>query len=298
MKKFSSDFLCIGPPKTGTTWLYQTFKGTGFPVPPAKEIKYFYEEKIGTKNANLTKRLFGNYWVYKANRRWWAGQLKNFLKEAVFLKRSGNINNLAYGLKFVLSRRNDDWYRKVASSEGRIVDITPKYAELSFNHIVDIRSRFPNLKILVFVRNPIYRTWSQAKMNLCLQVGKDLSDVPKEEFYEFFERQGTDKGSRYSRIITDWESCFNSNVKTIFLEDIGDHPTETFEEILDFLEVGDKDKKLLLERFSRINTIIGQGVEGEIPKEFYNHLLNKYKDEIFWLDEKFPGSKWPKKWLE
>jgi hypothetical protein len=60
-----SFFIAIGPPKTGTTWIYTMLKKhPEVTLPPYKEIRYFWA-KAFLKNIGLMKKLFGRHWYLK-----------------------------------------------------------------------------------------------------------------------------------------------------------------------------------------------------------------------------------------
>tara|TARA_B110000908_G_C10132609_1_gene392946 strand:- start:747 stop:938 length:192 start_codon:yes stop_codon:yes gene_type:complete len=59
------DFICIGAPKTVTTWLYENLKKhPDVELPYIKEL-HFFDEIERNVRTNLFARFFGKHWMNK-----------------------------------------------------------------------------------------------------------------------------------------------------------------------------------------------------------------------------------------
>ncbi|MGI9569745.1 MAG: hypothetical protein ACR2PH_08415, partial [Desulfobulbia bacterium] len=60
------DFIAIGPPKTGTTWIYKNLEAhPEVWMPPDKEIRHFWE-KVFTDESSYKERRSSLHWHHVA----------------------------------------------------------------------------------------------------------------------------------------------------------------------------------------------------------------------------------------
>jgi hypothetical protein len=146
------DFLCIGMPKAGTAWLYDQLQAhPDFWIPPVKEMHYLDREvpvnlrarkflKLPTPERRLAKR-------GKGEREW------------QFLQAVRNPERRPRDLEFYASL----FRLKGDQLSG---DITPSYSLLPEALIAEVMARFPQLKVILLVRDPVARAWSHFAMQL------------------------------------------------------------------------------------------------------------------------------------
>lgn len=65
-------------------------------------------------------------------------------------------------------------------------EITPGYSIIERERIALIHRLWPKLRLVLLLRNPIDRAWSQAVMNLVTLSGRPYEDVSPTEFLEHF----------------------------------------------------------------------------------------------------------------
>ncbi len=113
-------------------------------------------------------------------------------------------------------------------------EITPGYFD-TFETPGRVHKHFPNVKIIISLRHPIYRT--ESLFRHYLRKGMVSEDF-KKAIVEL--PQIVDSG-RYKEHIERWLSFFKKDqIKIILMEDIEAKPKETLLEILDFLSVDTK----------------------------------------------------------
>jgi hypothetical protein len=290
------EFICVGPTKTGTTWLSYVFRELEISLPPAKEIKYFNEEGFRLKESGFFDRLRGKHWIFKANRAYLFGIIRNTFSRIIKLQ-DPCFCRLSWSLKFVFGVRSDNWYRSLFKEYGGIGDISPRYAELNENLIKDINYRFPGIRIILIVRNPIERAWSSAKMDLCKHKNRIVSDIKVSEFIEYLSLPQVMAQSSYCEMILKWQKTFEDRFKVIFYDDISFNPISAIHQILQHLHVSDQTiEKKLIDKSYLFEKKIGEGVKGEMPESIQRFLEEMYSHEILKLKEFYPDTKWPSLW--
>lgn len=153
------DFLCIGAQKAGTTWLHHNLKKhSEVCFPHFKELHYYDEIQEGISR-NLYARLFDDYW----KNGWWRDTLKYSMYDAIKRRK---VSKFFWLLNFFFSPRGKYWYMSLFPNKQGVIsgDMTPEYAVLNPNLINRINNHFPDVKIILLLRNPIEREWSSIKM--------------------------------------------------------------------------------------------------------------------------------------
>jgi hypothetical protein len=156
---FGPDFLCIGAQKAGTGWLYDQLGAhpeTWMPL--FKELHYFDRR---FRPERMQAALEGRE---RRGRRPADGRDRAFLEHAV---------------TYVSDTVDFDWYRRLFAPKGHSVsgDVTPAYSTLSGDMVGAIADGFPGTRIVLLVRDPIERVWSQLAMEMRRRSGRVGSDI-------------------------------------------------------------------------------------------------------------------------
>ena len=148
------DFICIGMGKSGTGWLYdQLLHHPDFWMPPIKELHYLDREipRIKTADKKLANRERQGWRVADES-------LKRLVeRDIAFLE----------AVKAVRKQRMDlDLYAGLYRFKGEQMtgDISPSYCAMDEELIARILARFPDLKIILLLRDPVARAWSHFTM--------------------------------------------------------------------------------------------------------------------------------------
>ena len=122
---------------------------------------------------------------------------------------------------------------------GRLCgEITPGYSILEPSRIRFVRRLRPGLRLLLLLRDPIERAWSQALMNLVQHPGRRFEEVPEEEFVHHFRSPRSVARGDYAAILGRWSREFPSEQLFVgFFEDVAERPQELLERIFRFLGV-------------------------------------------------------------
>jgi hypothetical protein len=213
------DFLCIGMQKAGTGWLYAAFKTHAeIFVSPIKELHYFH----------------GNFRPARAGAR---------LAEMSDQHEPGRDSHLDSQIAFLRiaasSRRiNDRMYGRLWSATDRPIagELTPSYSMLSIDEIAHVNKLFPQLKLLLLIRNPVDRAWGQ--MNMQWRRGK----IPTEKLTTpnrvaaYLRRSQVEGRSFPSLTYQRWRTSFAAEqIHVASLDDIIGDPEQMLRSCLEFL---------------------------------------------------------------
>lgn len=290
-------FICIGLPKTGTTWLYRNLKKhPQVFLPNFKEISYFWRNFCLPDDGNLLKRYIRYHRFNKSSDIiFFKKRADKYLKNLFSIK-TILVREFIWDFKYFCFPCTDSWYLslfKIAS--GKISgDISPAYYRLPEEAIRGISELLPDAKIIIFVRNPIDRVFSNAKMELCLQQNKKFEEVPEQCFYDLFNKEFNVCPS-YIRLIAQWSKYFpEKNIHVNFYEKLAAQPFEFLTEICEFLEIDinqfPKDEK------DELSKKIFPGLEIKLPEKFAIYLAQLYENCIKEMCEHYEP--YPQKWAE
>lgn len=287
------DFIGIGPPKTGTTWIYENLKNHPQVVmPPDKEIRFFWE-RVFLGNLSLRQRLTSDHWHVQWRRHYLKDRFRTHLSDLARLKVDGQ--SLNWDLRFLLWKQTDEWYSGLFSKDAVAGDISAKYCELPEDEIARIHAAFPHLKILITLRNPVEREWSRAKMNLCKKRNRQISEVSDEEFIAQFNDPPQFHSNDYKRLIQSWQNRFSSSqVLILFYDELLEDPFGYYCRICDFLNIS----RPANEQEESLKKIVFKGIKGNVPARLEKILIGMHRENIENLSNYLSTEPYPRKWLE
>ena len=207
-----------------------------------------------------------------------------------------------------------NWYCKYFKGAKKTQvtgEITPCYSALSERKIKLIHKMNPKLKVILLLRNPIERAWSQAVMNLVKRKKaniaivdlfsimklaastrkKDFHLIKNEEFIAHFNHPRSIERGNYLNILKKWGKYFPNN--QIFIGDYNQlkiSPDKLLNEIFDFLGIKQVTEWNNYPLHSRINSTKRERTR--IPHELYEYLSGIYSNDLKMLKEKIPNIKW------
>ena len=223
--------LVIGPPKTGTTWLYHVIRThPSFEMCPIKEIR-FWDEFFKKKSVSLIERLkfrIGLLIIQKAHYRIFKNFPHNIFWILRYLMLDVHINFKSLKMyKKLISSKTDKWK----------LDISPQNYVLNEETIKTISDNFKDVKIVMILRNPVERGLSHLNMSMgsYLQLMINNNDYTyinthlKKEIFEY-----NDYSSAYKK----WSEYIPaSNIFIGYYDDIENNPEEFISSLADFLAV-------------------------------------------------------------
>ena len=123
--------------------------------------------------------------------------------------------------------RGRDWYERHFSEakEGqRKGEITPAYAILPRETIVEVQSAYPDLRLIYIIRNPVERAWSAACMMLP-RAEMTLDEASDSWFIDHFRSGGSTQRSDYEACLRNWFASYPpERILLILYDDLVTNP--------------------------------------------------------------------------
>ena len=272
------DFIGIGAQKAGTTWVDHLLRvHPDIWLPPIKELHYFDELDFAQRRAAAFSRMFGSSWEAKRWRRYLAIAAKASTR---------NPSAFAWYARYLFGMRNNRWYSQLFPNSDSLVrgEITPQYQVLSLDRIQSIHSHLPQLKLILLLRNPIDRTWSQLRMDLLKRYGgRKLEDVPSKELDRFLDRRDVCQRGRGAETISRWIKVFpQEQLQVGLFDDICSCPEQVADKLCHFLGI-----RPFRELNMEIPGQVHRGVDASMPEFIRARLSEMFTDDILLLQERF-----------
>ncbi len=271
------DFLIIGAQKAGTTWLHRNLRAhPGIWMPKEKELHYF-DEKARVEPSILS-RLRGDD---PADKRW-RRQAKRQLR--AHRKTKFSLEDLAWDFKYFFQKPGDEWYASLFDGgRGKVTgEATPDYSILRPALIARAHRVMPNAKIILMVRNPIERAWSQALMDF--ERRRPLDSVPDGHFRRHFELRRVRLFSDYLGTLENWGAFYpEDRIFVGFLEDVNFAPDRMMERLYGFLGVDPAVGQQVIRK--KIHTRSVQ----TIPTRHARVLAGIYREDLARLERHLGG---------
>ena len=275
------EFICIGAPKSGTTWLFDNLVlHPEIWLPPTKSIQYY----SGMVNRRRLKKL----WRGLRNKNTDRGNARFSLSDS----RELTLWKLKY---FFWPISNEHWYLSLFSeTSGKVRgEIAPSYTSLQRSKVAQVKKAAPNAKIIFFMRNPIDRAWSHFLHTYIKTGRKDINKLSNEEIINTLDYAPSVLLSDYVATIDRWSEYFPPEQMLLCcFEEIAECPDELIEKLCLFLKVA--PDKSIFKKSSRRN--IFKGVSSPMPEFVRLHLSTKFYQQIATLGLRYPG--YPRQWLK
>jgi len=277
------DFICIGMPKAGTSWLYdQLSTHPDFWMPRVKELQYLNHRHPPLRHVERHARQVGR-----------TGRTSRSLRRAGDAAQSAFVADLKAlaGKEMDIGRYATLFRHKGERLSG---DISPPYVSLSEDVVGEVGRHLPEVKVLFLVREPIDRLRSSLSMNYRKgKFDRTLLEDAK-HFDEFFRDKRLDDRLFPTRVLNRWlRSAPNLRLRTFLFDDIAADADAVRRGILEFLAADpEKHSGELPADYNR---------KANAPKLFFSDpvkelLLGYFADEIRACAETFGGS--ARKWVE
>ena len=138
-----------------------------------------------------------------------------------------------------MMRHDLNWYEDLFKSRDRDElkpvrgEISPGYARLKNWQVRQIARLLPNLRILLTLRHPIDRLWSQTVYTFGHLRGRDVRSVGSLELVRQLERARSKLSSDYIRMLKVWTGAFGHEAVHIsFFNDLCSTPEKFVNEVL------------------------------------------------------------------
>ncbi|MEM1269518.1 MAG: sulfotransferase [Bacteroidota bacterium] len=164
-------------------------------------------------------------------------------------------------------------------------EITPGYSTLDDEAVRYVAHLMPSARLILMLRHPVDRAWSQAVMNLVKRPNVPIEQVPEEAFIEHFDADRTVLRGDYPAIIERWTRVFSDEQLFIgFFEEIQLEPERLLANVMRHIGV---DPPRSWEPYP-VQSVIHRGAGHAMPERFRAHLSERYADDLVWLKSRFP----------
>lgn len=271
--RLGPDFLGIGPPKTGTSWLFQNLREhPGVWLPPVKELHWFDQVQDGGPYP-WGRLVFDRDPVVRRWRAYTAMQVRSHL-----LARAAVAP--AWKLRYVFRCRSDGDYLRLFDAAGDRVagEITPNYADLDDRHVARVAAVAPRARIILTMRNPIERSWSECRRLLGRRRNRPVADIPHDEIMAFLAGPESLVRSDYVTILARWRRHFPAEqVLAVFLDDIAADPAGTLLDVFRFVGVAARAEHVPATVAEKAH--VGWG-DPAVPPAYRHRLAELLRDPI------------------
>lgn len=279
------DFLCIGAPKAGTSWLYHNIKlHPNVRMPPIKEIGYF---------DGLIPALPLVASVFDPTT-WTARKTTLHRLRTGYARRNRKL--VQWCLRFLVLPRSDKWYTSLFSpDQGQITgDITPTYASMSTTRVAKVHALLPNTKIIYLLRNPITQIWSHTAMHFSFWGRRGLDEITNKEIQDYLDKRKRSKITSYLGNLQTWMRFYPESQAFVgFYDQLTQDPVVLFKDICRFLGLEDPSS-VTPEAILRKHNV---GRYPEIPDTFNRYLARQYHKQIEQLHRRF-HNQYTADWLD
>jgi hypothetical protein len=253
------DFLIVGPQRTGTSWLYVHLRfHPEILLSRPKEIFFFSSLKSRDPRRFVTDHLDWYLRFFRDPAWLWA------IKTGVCLYRHHTL------------------YRPRIRGES-----TASYASLAPDVIDDIVRLNPAIKVILMVRNPVERAWSDAKYYFERRQRR-IADVPPGEVKAFFTDKYQLSCGRYSENYDNWSARLSPGHLLLGrFDDIALQPERILRNIMRFLGVDDDPSYVDPSVHRPVNTTS----VAPVSSSYKSFLEELFKDEMIRLRDRF-GITW------
>lgn len=280
------DFLGIGTPRAGTTWLWENLRQhPQIWLPYRKELHYFdratsYPSPSFLATQRLSQRLFGHEKDHTQYRR---VLLRSLIRDL----RHPSWNRLRWDWTYLFGTINDQWYASLfEQGRGKVKgEITPGYALLEPKDIEHVHQLVPRAKLIILIRNPVERTWSSLRKR-AKRSTSNLESLPEETLLQMINSRALAMRANYLATFSNWRLYYPPDQFFIgFYEEISQTPREFLLRLFEFLGVQVSERYITPAAERRYNA----SLEMSIPPRLNTLLAIKYYDQIKALSETIGG---------
>ena len=270
-------FLGIGAQRSGSTWLYKNLKQhPQIWLTPIKEI-HFFDKPEGLK---LTDKQYRRDALRRIR--------ENLIKVTKFSPPT--YRDFQWDLHYFFKKRDLNWYKSIFRPNPRQIagEVTPAYAVLDKEIVMEIYKLNPNLKIIFLMRDPIERAWSAVIRGLAREKRRRADEIPAEAILKKLYSNSFTMRGNYVRTLELWENIFRpEQIHIDFLDEIEQNPRGVLLRIYRFLEISDDEKYIPVSVEEKKNSTDGYKIP--IPPEIQLQLARTHLQHLETLHQRFGG---------
>lgn len=254
---------------------------------PVKEVRYLWESSA-FPSEGLVGRFRNDDWHNRDYRAYFKERLRYYVSRPGAAIASPT--RVIWDAKFLFGRRSDAWFESLFDDDKAKItgDFSPQVCHLPPWDILRLSRQWPEMKILLTLREPVEWSWSAARMSL--MQGRELDAVGESELHEFFLEYFTYYPG--AGTILTWQKLFGERFKIVFFDDICADPGGVLAEVCQFLGLALDP----IANFEGISKRSNAGRSIEMPMHLRSMLIDLHQEQVRLLAALFGSI--PQQWLE
>lgn len=210
---------------------------------------------------------------------WWlASRIKKHPQ--VFLARGEHSGEVKYFTKHF--HKPLSYYSDLFKYAGDRIkgEKSPHYCTLPESRIQFIRDLMPAVRLILILRNPVERAWSEALVALLRDADKHFDELDEAELTGMLDKVRMN----YSMVIDNWLKFFSEDQFHIcFFDDIKNDPESLLMNVFRHIGV---DTRLDYQQLG-LHEVVNKGIPIPPQPPYRSHLLETYASEIDELHKRF-----------
>lgn len=265
------DFLYIGYPRTGSSWLFrQLIKHNQIFLPYCKEVDYYWGYEPDPK---------GNPdYIRQRLRRYRNERIQHY---RVDLKKLLNWKRLLWDLRYLYGGFSQSWYHALFRKDQICGDVTPNLAFLTRREVARLYEALPNIKVILAFREPIDQLWSMVKQEIYLKF-ENLDSIPDSVLQSEVSR-AVGSFPKYHDCYDTWASVIpKEQMYFYFFENAMADPTAHYTKICDFIGIEAELANISV-------AAVGSMTKPYLTSAYENLLIEEFREsvEILHNDDRF-----------
>lgn len=169
-------------------------------------------------------------------------------------------------------------------TDQKVGELTPAYSALSIDRIQLVHRLMPEARLILLLREPIARAWSQTKMHFGRHRRTNLNEVPTQDILDQIRSPHAYVRGDYRTILSNWTSVFREDQLMIgFYEELSADPIGLLSRVFEHIGVEIPTDWSTFRHQERIFA----GGDGDIPEQFRAELTRIYQPTIDWCKDNF-----------
>ncbi len=210
---------------------------------------------------------------------WWlASRMKKHPQ--VFLARGEHSGEVKYFTKYF--HKPLSYYSNLFKNAGDRIkgEKSPHYCTLSECRIQFIRDQMPNVRLILILRDPIERDWSEALVALLRDTDRRFEQLGETEVTDMLNKVRL----KYSTVLNNWSKFFGEDqFHVCFFDDVKKNPESLLRNVFRHIGV---DTQIDYQQLG-LHEVVNRGMRIPLRPPYRDYLCETYVSEIETLHQRF-----------
>ncbi len=179
-----------------------------------------------------------------------------------------------------------------ARPDQLIGEKTPDYLHLTARQIARVKQWMPSVRLIVVLRDPVARSWSQARMEVAAVNRRSLTQHDRFWLAWHVHLLRNRLRSDYRRALQRWQQFFpRQQFLVLFYEDLQQDPMAFIRRVFEFLELPPLPEQV---RHAFAKQRVWESPAADMPRWLRYVLVRRYQGQTRWLQQQ--GYQVPASW--